>query len=139
MFLVPPTCASCSGKKLKTYPVSGVVKFEDGTAVKFGRIEFYQPDQDVTAYGSIGEDGTFVIGTETEDDGAVAGSHQVVIMQMVMSAESGIRPPEGSESIDHGTHIDPAYSRFDTSGLDFTVEPKGRNTAEFVVRKNNDP
>ena len=62
----------CSDKKFKTYKVSGKVTFEDGTPVKFGRVEFYQPEQDVSARGTIREDGTFVIGTETLDDGAVA-------------------------------------------------------------------
>lgn len=133
LFLLP-LVAGCSNKKFKTYQVEGRVKFDDGQPVKFGRIEFYQPEQDVSAYASIREDGTFSIGTEEEADGAVEGTHQVVVMQMVMSGRSGI-PAASGEPQDHGTHVDSNFADFASSGLSFTVEPHDKNVAEFVVKK----
>ena len=134
LLLLLLSCAGCSDKKFTTYRVDGIVKFDDGQPVKLGRIEFYQPEQDVSAYASIREDGTFSIGTEKEADGAVEGKHQVVVMQLVMSPSSGISPVSG-EMHDHGTHVDPTYADFATSGLSFTVAPRNDNVAEFVVKK----
>ena len=121
--------AGCSNKKFKTYAVEGKVSFDDGEPVKSGRIEFYQPEQDISARATIREDGSFVIGTETSDDGAVAGEHQVMIMQMIMPGELGMTPQE------HGAHIDERYSSFSSSELTYTVEKNNKNFAEFVVKK----
>ena len=121
--------AGCSEKKYKTYPVTGVVKFEDGSVAKAGRVEFYSREYDLTARATISADGTFVIGTETAHDGAVEGEHQVLIMQMVWPSQTGVTVH------DHGAHIDESYASFRSSGLTFHVEAKRDNFAEFVVRK----
>lgn len=107
----------------------GTVAFEDGTPVKFGRVEFFNKDAEVSARGSIQADGTFVIGTETNDDGAVAGDHQVLIMQVIAPSGSRVTPHE------HGAHISHQFATFRSSGLSFTVKPKVDNVAEFVVAK----
>ena len=124
--------SGCSDKKFQTYQVKGKVSFSDGDPVKFGRVEFYHPEKDVSAYGSIGEDGSFVIGTETDVDGAIEGTHQVMVMQMIMSAEMGVVTDEPR---DHGTHVAPKFSEFKTSGLTFEVAPNHKNFAELVVEK----
>lgn len=116
----------CSNKKFDTYPVEGTVKFEDGKPVQFGRIEFYQPDVDVTAYASIQKDGSFVLGTETDDDGAVEGTHEVMITQVIMPGEAGLVPH------DHGKHISEKYQSYESSDLRFTVR-KQKNIAEFTI------
>lgn len=126
--------SGCSDKKFKTFKVEGLVKFDDGQPVRFGRIEFYQPEQDASAYGAIREDGTFSIGTEEEADGAVEGTHQVMVMQMVTSGRAGI-PTATDEHQDHGTHVDSSYANFSSSGLSFVVEPHNKNVAEFIVKK----
>lgn len=124
--------SGCTNKKFTTYPVSGVVKFEDGSVVKAGRIEFHNQEQKVSARGTIGSDGTFVMGTETSSDGAVAGVHQVLIMQVITRTQTGIT------AHDHGAHVEDRYANFRTSGLTFTVEPDAENVAEFVVRKRKE-
>ena len=123
----------CSNKKFDTHPVAGTVKFEDGSPVKFGRVEFFSKEQQVSARGSIKPDGTFAMGTEEEDDGAVAGKHQVLIVQVIAPSESGVTPHE------HGTHISTRFATFKSSGLTFTVQPDGENVAEFVVQKQELP
>jgi len=119
----------CSNKKFDTHAVEGTVKFEDGSPVKFGRVEFFHSEKQVSARGSIKPDGTFVMGTEEEADGAVAGKHQVLIMQMIAPAESGVTPRE------HGTHVSDQFATYESSQLTFTVEPDVENTAAFVVKK----
>lgn len=119
----------CSDKKFKTHKVNGKVTFENGDPVKYGRVEFYQPGQDVTARGTLREDGTFTLGTETVDDGAVAGEHQVVVIQVIMPGELGMTPH------DHGAHVDDRFSSFRLSELVFTVAENDENFAEFVVKQ----
>ena len=130
--LVVAFTSGCSDTKFKTYRVDGRVVFEDQQPVKFGRIEFYQPERDVSAYASIREDGTFSMGTVKANDGAVEGPHQVMIMQMIMSARAGM-PGVTEQPRAHGTHIARQFADFDSSGLTFVVEPHNKNFAEFVV------
>lgn len=122
----------CSDKKYTTYPVLGVVKFEDGSVPQAGRVEFYSSEQDISARGKIADDGTFVMGTETTADGAVEGEHRVLIMQMIMPFQTGVT------THDHGAHIDESYASFRSSGLTFTVEANDDNFAEFVVKKRKE-
>ena len=117
----------CGDSGIETYPVTGLVVLQDDTPVKFGRIEFYHADHDLTASGTIQEDGTFELGTYSEADGAPAGKHAVAITQLIMLGESGITPH------DHGTHIASHYSDYDSSGIELTVEASGNNSFRIVV------
>lgn len=140
--LILSIAVGCADKKFKTYAVTGKVTFEDGEPAQFGRIEFYQPDQDVTAYANIQQDGSFTLGTEQEADGAVEGDHQVMIMQMIMAADSGgaeLVENSDPENADHGAHIDQTYADFASSGLTFTVSSSGSNVANFVVSRAKKP
>ena len=123
----------CSSKQFDTHPVRGKVTLRDGTPVKRGRVEFYEPGLDVTAYGNLKEDGSFVIGTESAADGAVAGEHRVVVVQFIMSSGAGVAPSESSPRGDHGVHIDPKYADYDASGLAVSVVAGEDNYVEIVV------
>ena len=76
--------AGCNGNPA-THQVNGLVEFEDGTYPKFGDVEFYSPQFKVNARGKIERDGSFTVSTYSDGDGAVAGYHQVVIMQQAGS------------------------------------------------------
>ena len=77
------TQIGCGPKRPPTYPVKGKLVFEDGTSPRFGEIEFYNAEEKINARGRIERDGTFTVGTFAENDGAVAGTHQIVIIQQV--------------------------------------------------------
>src|SRR5262245_36565945 len=77
--------AGCSGDPNKPYPVRGVIVFENGQPAKElvgGSVTFVplpeEPGSGI-ASGTIAEDGTFVLSSKKEGDGAVAGKHRVVI------------------------------------------------------------
>ena len=99
----------------------------------FGDIEFYNAEHKINARGKIGRDGTFTVGTYTEDDGAVEGHHQIVIQQMTGSYQTA----KLADKIvhDHGELLDRAFFDYRTSDLECTIS-RGTNQVELTVRKS---
>ncbi|MEM9365952.1 MAG: hypothetical protein AAGD07_08135 [Planctomycetota bacterium] len=112
----------CSRSGLKTHPVEGMVRFEDGTILTNGSVEFMSLDSDppLTATGEIQPDGTFVLGTMTTSDGAIAGRHRVAVIADVAIGTGAERPGLIPES-----PVPQRYRDFDRSGLEAVVEPGG--------------
>lgn len=109
------------------------MRFEDGSELMFGDVEFFSVDHRLNARGKIRRDGTFTVGTFAESDGAVAGKHQIVILQV-----SGSYLTERlSDQIkhDHGDLIDSVYFDYRTSDLECTIVP-GVNRVDLIVRKD---
>ena len=102
---------------------SGMVVFEDGTPVKVGTIETKHAElEGVQARGSIREDGTFVLGTVEEADGAAVGEHRCVVVQFVMTEDvPGFKP--STEGV-----VNPAHASYATSGLTIQVPEEGTST-----------
>lgn len=119
----------CGTGKPETYPVPGSIRFEDGTPVSFGMVEFFHPELQLSARGKIQPDGTFQIGTFESGDGAVAGKHRVMIIQLLMPGTLGGKQPP------HSGHIDSSYANFETSKLEFTVDPNAANRFDVTVKK----
>ena len=115
-----------------TYKVEGTVEFEDGTRPKFGNIEFYSPQFKINARGKINRDGAFTVTTFDEDDGAVIGYHDIVIMQQVGSYL--LAKTESTIKHDHGSLIDKRHFDYRTSGLSCNIE-NGTNEILLVVKK----
>jgi hypothetical protein len=69
----------------------------------------------VSASGPIRPDGTFVLGTHREGDGAVAGKHRVLVVPPL--------PPRLEEKNLPPPAIHPRFQNFDTSQLEFVVGP----------------
>ncbi len=127
IFLIP--CGlqlGCSGK-IKTYPVTGKVTFEDGSPVKFGQIEFQSSQHPITARGKIQRDGTFMLGTYAETDGAVAGEHSVVIVQFVVN-HMNVQVEH-----DHGHLVDRKYASYDSTDLTAEVDAASANQIDLKV------
>jgi hypothetical protein len=114
----------CSDPNRETYPVRGIVQFPDGKLLREGTIEFeiMGREQPITATGAIGPDGSFVLGTHSLDDGALAGEHRVVVIadyEIGTGAERpGLIPPP---------LLHEKYRAFQTSGLVLTVRPETNN------------
>jgi hypothetical protein len=117
----------CGPKRIATWDVAGSVRFQDGTPVQFGTVEFYQSQLDLTARGTIQPDGTFQLGTFQDGDGAVAGKHEVIVVQIIMPSTLG------SSAQSHGAHADPRYAQFESSTLECVVEPHDQNVCELVL------
>ena len=111
----------CGSGKLPTYPVTGTVTFADGKPVAFGQIELYNAEHDLTARGKIQPDGTFELGTFADRDGAVAGQHQAIVVQIRLPGQLG------KERTSHGQHVDARYADFSTAKLEFNVSSEQPN------------
>lgn len=121
--------AGCSGDPDPCYPVRGVLVYEDGQPAKElvgGSVTFTPLEQGrKISSATIEEDGTFVLSSMRDSDGAVAGKHQAVI------------EPPGLEDQDDDSPsrrplpaiIDPA-----SAAQEVTVEPKS-NDITITVKK----
>lgn len=124
LFLV----AAAVGCNQQMHPVSGHVKFPDGTPLKKGRIVFQGGDPNTGSWGLIRPDGSFVLGTADVDDGVPTGSYQVYIANAVTDP-----PPNFAGNFISRPLIDPKYMDPETSGL--TYETPGLLVWEIVVEK----
>jgi hypothetical protein len=124
--LVLALAGGCASRK---FPVVGKVVFKDGTPLPGGLVVFspLDPGSHVGARGYIKPDGTFELSTEKPGDGSLEGRYQVLV-----------RPPSQGHGEDDPRRnlplIDPRYTRFETSGLQFEVKP-GKNHLTIEVEK----
>ena len=123
----------CGKSQLPTYKVNGQLKFEDGTTPAFGNIEFFNAENKINAHGKINRDGTFTVTTYDKNDGAVAGKHQIVIIQLT----GNYLTAKSNQDIqhDHGQLAHPRYVDYRTSGLECTIT-EGENDVTLVLEKN---
>ncbi|GAB5441013.1 MAG: hypothetical protein Fues2KO_13620 [Fuerstiella sp.] len=109
------------------YPVSGQIQFADGSPVRHGTVELESVEHGTTASGTIDHDGSFVLGTYTQDDGAAAGEHRVIVVQMVIA--------DGSfkHTIDHGRQVPTRFADYDRSSLTVQVKADSQNDITIVL------
>lgn len=108
-------------------PVSGVVKFK-GQPLKFGAV-MTQPAQGQPARAMIQSDGSFVLSTFDEGDGAVVGTHKVRI-SCYEAQRDGMQAAEGEVSL--GKLLIPRkYTLYDQSGLTLEVPNDGNDQVVF--------
>lgn len=119
----------CADDRPRAYPTKGRVIFSDGTPVKLGTVELLSQNHETTASGKIGEDGSFVLGTYTPDDGACDGPHKAIISQL-MIFDGMVR-----HTTDHGSPVDPLYSSYTSSPLKVDIRRVAQNTLELKVEK----
>ena len=137
----------CGSNGVTTHPILGQLEFADGTKPNFGTVEFYNREHKLNARGKIAEDGTFTVGTYEPGDGAVTGTHSVVIIQLTSNhlaakKEIIVKVDENASGIDHdhdhdGEHeaelrLHRKYFDYRTSGLNIEVKP-GQNQIKFVL------
>jgi len=117
--------AGCGGPK--TYPVEGKVTFPDGTPLKGGLVTFSPKDPNAPRVGSrgeVGEDGSFRMSTHRPGDGVPEGAYRVAVSPPTAGPDADKpRPPL----------IDPKFTDFDTSELEFTVT-RGKNYLPLTVK-----
>jgi hypothetical protein len=126
LIAVLATCGGCSNRP-RTYPVQGKVQFENGRPVMVGVVELQSIEGKINARGDIARDGTFTLTTFESGDGAVAGKHKCVVMQMVMV--------ENMQGFKHSTIgvVDPRYASYRTSGLEVDVAKSDVNPIVIQV------
>ncbi len=118
--ILTATLLGCSDR-LATYPACGRVEFSSGGAVHVGTVELKSREHGVQARGSIDNDGNFALTTYNEGDGAVAGNHDCVVVQFVMTEDvAGHRPSTIGV-------IDRRYASYATSDLQIEILPGAKN------------
>ncbi len=109
-------CVGCSRnnpKFQKTVPVRGTVVLANGSPVTAGLITFHPKDLTKgDAWGMIGSDGRFELGTYKKDDGAMLGTYTVTVEPKVYDKNGNLRPAN--------VPIPKKYTSAETS--DLTVE-----------------
>jgi hypothetical protein len=107
-------------------PVTGRVVYADGAPLNSGVVEFAPEDGGPVARGMIRPDGTFRLGTRNRD-GAMPGRHKVAVVQTVVVDGSAAAARHKHK----GRRLHDRYRRFDTSGIERTVEPG--NSHDFRI------
>ncbi|MGL6193235.1 MAG: hypothetical protein ACRC2T_00265 [Thermoguttaceae bacterium] len=116
----------------KYVPVSGTVKYEDGTPVTAGDVVFATGNE--IARGKIGSDGSYRMTSIKPNDGVLRGEHKVYL-ENVMKIDMNISG-EGQNTRAIGSPtllVDTKYMRPETSGLTCTV--KSRTKFDITVEK----
>jgi hypothetical protein len=127
LWLVLAALAGCSDGRLPTDPAAGRVVFPDGSPVHVGTVELKSRTHGVQARGDIDSGGHFILTTYEPGDGAVAGKHDCVVVQMVM-VEGIANFQPSTEGVVH-----PRFGSYSTSGLVVEVSDKGRNELQLNV------
>jgi hypothetical protein len=130
IFLLTLLCVVGCGSKsdVEMGQVEGIVTL-DGKPVTSGKVLF-QPQAGRGGSGAIQSDGTFVIGTYGEADGAVIGEHKVAVVAFPPGRVTGQAPSGQSKPIK--PLVPERYLAAGTSELTFEVKP-GDNHAEFKL------
>ena len=112
----------------------GRVQFESGAPVVMGTVEFQSVEHKINARGDIAPDGTFLLTTFSEYDGAVEGEHKCVVLQMVIGENL-----QGHKPSKIGV-VSPVFASYSSSGLTCNVS-EGDNQVVLTVHglKENQP
>ncbi len=108
-------------------PVRGKVLYK-GVPLKSGSVMF-QPEAGIPASGNIGADGTFVMSTYDEGDGATPGVNKVrVVSTDAVGDDSQVEGKIGASLIP--SH----YNNFGTTPLTFEVKAPGEESAVLELK-----
>lgn len=123
-------CAlGCSADGPALFPVTGSVRFADGTPLRTGTVEFESAVGGLNARGSIDHQGNFRLHSPDGRDGAVAGKHRAVVLQTFVAEHLP------AQLADHGPHTARRFAKYETSGLEFEVTPTASNEFTIVVER----
>jgi hypothetical protein len=133
-----------------TYPVRGTVRFEGKPLVGGGSIRFAPLDENASreAGGDIAKDGTYLLRTYSESDGAIPGRYRVEIIQnpilqpavypevqLVPGAEPAPVQPTTPEIRVAPSERIPAVYAGAASPLEAVVEKKANEGIDFDLKR----
>jgi hypothetical protein len=109
------------------YTVRGKVVFPDGTPLEGGWVIFekFEGGKTNSADSPVADDGTFELRTERPGDGVPPGKYMILVKAQEQTLAEGQR---------RTPRIHPKFEKFETSGIELTVEPKV-NFFEIKVSK----
>lgn len=135
-----------SSDNVAVYPVQGIVRFEGKPMAGGGSISFVPTvsQKGKNAGGTINPDGTFVMTTYTDGDGAMAGSFRVIINQSTTqepdfggdSDAPGAASQAAALTVSEQEQIPLLYGDPLNSPVTVTIEAKEKN--ELTIELNRD-
>src|SRR5262245_14295477 len=112
--------SGCGSQTL--FPVSGNVTYKDGKPVTAGLVIFEPVSQKISARGEIQANGSFQLGTYSDNDGAMEGEYKVLIAP----------PPLPEEGPRRRSPVHPKYQNLESTPLKFTVT-RDRDKNKFHI------
>ena len=97
-------------------PTFGSVRFEDGSPVRAGSIEFRRLEDKSRFTSRIAQDGSFHPADGNGQLGLPPGDYEVVVVQIVLTEDLA------KEAHSHGSTVPRRYADYYTSGLRYAVE-----------------
>ena len=122
-----------SGCSQSAGPTSGVVRFEDGTPVTSGSIEFRRRSDKVRFASRIDPQGMFQPVSLNGEIGLPAGAYDVVVVQIVLTEDLALAAHP------HGNTVPRRYADYYTSDIKVDVAPNQNKRIEIVVAAQADP
>ena len=126
MILVCGAIGCGDSSRMKTYPTSGSITFDDGKPVEEGTIMFVSSG--LPSGRGLIEGGQYQMGTYEQADGSVEGTFQVAV---VVNPPANYDPDAGPPPVG----AKEKYSIPETSGLEFTVTADGPNEFDIVLER----
>jgi len=127
LFICNLVSTGCSQSQIPAHPATGQVVFKSGSPVQVGTVELKSREHGIHARGEITRDGRFVLTTYESGDGAVAGLHDCVVVQMVIVEDvAQFRP--STYGIVH-----PRFGSYASAGLQVEIVPQQANDLRIIV------
>ncbi len=117
-------CSGCGGP---VGPTSGIVRFDDGSPVTAGSIEFRSLEDQERFASRIGSDGSFQPASPDGQLGLPPGAYEVVVVQIVLTEDLA------QEAHTHGNTVPRRYADYFTSGLKVEIAAEQREPVEIVL------
>jgi hypothetical protein len=128
LLLLACTSAGCGSERAKTASVKGTVTFR-GKPVPNGTVTFIPSGPGPAATGEIQKDGSFTLTTYRPGDGAVLGTHKVIVVAV---EDTSTRLPEERNPLPSSIVPD-KYTSAATSDLSAEVK-EGENVVVFDLK-----
>jgi hypothetical protein len=123
----------CGSGNPPTYRVKGKVVFPDDAPVTWGRVECLSEKGGHNATGEIDAEGSFELSTFGDRDGAIAGHHQLIVVQF---ASAGLTDPRAPHSQTHTAPlrlVNRKHASYESSELSLDVSTADENTPKIIV------
>ncbi len=123
--------AGCAPHRPRAYPVIGHAHFANGEAVQLGTVEFRESKNGTIARGKIATDGTFRLTTFKAGDGAIKGTHKVIVQQLIITEDRSY------QEHNHGRRVPRKYADYSTTSLEVVIKPETENTVDLTLTPAN--
>ncbi|QEF99152.1 hypothetical protein Mal15_32120 [Stieleria maiorica] len=110
-----------------TGPTSGTIRFDDGTPVTAGSIEFRRQSDQQRFASRIAATGSFAPTDQQGEIGLPPGSYEVVVVQIVMTEDLA------KEAHRHGQTVPRRYADYYTSDLTVEIAENEQTPIELVI------